>query len=176
MASQTSPGATKRPRPLSPHLQIYRPQITSVLSITHRATGVALAAGTVLLAAWIIAAAIGPEAYARVAGFAGSWFGQLLLFGWSVALFYHLLNGIRHLVWDTGRGFDLAIMEKSGKAVVAGTVALTALAVWLAAAPASLSLYFVVLPRGAAGGPAWCEVRDKILFVFVVILGDIVTQ
>jgi succinate dehydrogenase / fumarate reductase cytochrome b subunit len=100
-----------------------------VLSITHRATGVALAAGTVLLAAWIIAAAIGPEAYARVAG---SWFGQLLLFGWSVALFYHLLNGIRHLVWDTGRGFDLAIMEKSGKAVVAGTVALTALA-WILA-------------------------------------------
>ena len=132
MASQTPPGAAKRPRPLSPHLQIYKPQITSMLSISHRATGVALAAGTLLLAAWIVAAAIGPGAHARVAAFAGSWIGQVLLFGWSVALFYHLLNGIRHLVWDTGRGFDLATMEMSGKAVVAGTVVLTALA-WILA-------------------------------------------
>jgi succinate dehydrogenase / fumarate reductase cytochrome b subunit len=131
MASETS-SATKRARPLSPHLQVYKPQITSVLSITHRATGVALAAGTLLLAAWIVATAMGPAAHARVAAFAGSWLGQLMLLGWSVALFYHLLNGIRHLFWDSGRGFELATMEKSGKAVVAGTVVLTALA-WLVA-------------------------------------------
>ena len=130
MASQSSPGATKRPRPLSPHLQIYKPQITSVLSISHRITGVALGVGTILLAAWIVAAATGPAAYGRVAGFMGSWLGQLVMFGWSVALFYHLLNGVRHLFWDAGRGFDLPMMEKSGKAVVAGTVALTALA-WI---------------------------------------------
>jgi succinate dehydrogenase / fumarate reductase cytochrome b subunit len=132
MASQTSPGAAKRPRPLSPHLQIYKPQITSVLSISHRITGVALGVGTVLLAAWIVAAAMGPAAYGRVAGLIGSWFGQMLLFGWSVALFYHLLNGIRHLFWDAGRGFELPEMERSGKAVVAGTVVLTAVA-WILA-------------------------------------------
>ena len=132
MASQTSPGAAKRARPLSPHLQIYKPQITSVLSISHRITGVALGAGTILLAAWIVAAAMGPAAHGRIAGFMGSWLGQLMLFGWSVALFYHLLNGIRHLFWDAGRGFDLPTMEKSGKAVVAGTVVLTALA-WIRA-------------------------------------------
>lgn len=131
MASETS-SAAKRARPLSPHLQVYKPQITSVLSITHRATGVALAAGTLLLAAWIVATAMGPGAHARVAAFAGSWLGQLMLLGWSAALFYHLLNGIRHLFWDSGRGFELATMEKSGKAVVAGTVVLTALA-WLVA-------------------------------------------
>ena len=131
MASETS-SAARRARPLSPHLQVYKPQITSVLSISHRATGVALAAGTLLLAAWIVAIAMGPAAHARVAGFAGSWPGQLLLLGWSVALFYHLLNGIRHLFWDSGRGFDLPTMEKSGKAVVAGTVVLTALA-WILA-------------------------------------------
>ncbi len=131
MASETN-SAARRARPLSPHLQVYKPQITSVLSISHRLTGVALAAGTLLLAAWIIAAAMGPAAHARVAGFAGSWLGQLMLFGWSVALFYHLLNGIRHLFWDTGRGLDLATAEKSGKAVVAGTVVLVALA-WLVA-------------------------------------------
>ena len=132
MASETSQGAAKRSRPLSPHLQIYKPQITSVLSISHRATGVALAVGTILLAAWIVAAAMGPAAYGRVAALLGSGLGQVLLFGWSAALFYHLLNGIRHLFWDTGRGFDLGTMEKSGKAVVAGAIVLTALA-WILA-------------------------------------------
>jgi succinate dehydrogenase / fumarate reductase cytochrome b subunit len=127
MASETSP-ATKRARPLSPHLQIYKPQITSVMSITHRATGIALAAGTLLLTAWIVSVALGPEAHAGVAAFAGSWFGRLLLLGWSAALFYHLLNGIRHLVWDAGYGFDLARMQSSGYGVLIGTAVLTALA------------------------------------------------
>ena len=106
--------------------QLQGAQRTEGLPIEH------IGAGTILLAAWIVAAAMGPAAHGRIAGFMGSWLGQLMLFGWSVALFYHLLNGIRHLFWDAGRGFDLPTMEKSGKAVVAGTVVLTALA-WILA-------------------------------------------
>jgi succinate dehydrogenase / fumarate reductase cytochrome b subunit len=125
MASDLKP----RPaRPLSPHLQIYRWQITSVLSILHRAMGVALSAGTILLAAWLIAAASGPDAFDAMQGFVGSWFGMLLLLGWSVALFYHLLNGVRHLFWDAGYGLDIRTVHASGWAVVAGTAVLTLLA------------------------------------------------
>ncbi len=101
-------------RPLSPHLQIYRWQLTSVLSILHRATGVALSAGTILLVWWLVAAASGPEAYEGVQEFLGSWLGLLLLFGWSLSLFYHLCNGIRHLVWDTGHALDLEIELSRG--------------------------------------------------------------
>ncbi len=133
MASPSSPTAPGKPRPLSPHLQIYKPQITSVLSISHRITGVALSAGTLVLVAWIAAAAFGDAAtYSRIAAIIGSWFGQILLFGWSVALYYHLLNGIRHLFWDAGHGFALPTMEKSGYAVLAGTALLTVLT-WLVA-------------------------------------------
>ena len=117
-------------RPLSPHLQVYKPQITSVLSILHRATGVALAVGTLMLVWWLIAAASGAEAFGTVQGFWGSWFGQLLLLGWSFALFYHLCNGIRHLFWDAGKGFELATVTRSGMAVIAGAVILTAIA-WI---------------------------------------------
>ena len=120
------------PRPLSPHLQIYRWQLTSVLSILHRMSGIALCAGAVLLVWWLGAAADGPEAYAAFQGFIGSWYGLLLLFGWSVALFYHLCNGIRHLCWDTGRGLELKSVYASGWTVVAATVALTVIA-WIAA-------------------------------------------
>jgi succinate dehydrogenase cytochrome b subunit len=112
-------------RPLSPHLQIYRPQITSVLSITHRATGIALSLGTLLLAWWLIALAAGPGPYGAVQGFLGSWIGRLLLFGWSWALFYHLCNGIRHLFWDAGLGFELPTVYRSGWTVVAASVVLT---------------------------------------------------
>ena len=91
-------------RPLSPHLQIYRPQITSVLSITHRATGIVLSLGAVLLVVWLVSAASGPEAFDVAQACAGSWLGYIFLFGFSVCLFYHLLNGIRHLFWDTGHG------------------------------------------------------------------------
>src|ERR1051326_1934080 len=115
------------PRPLSPHLQVYRWQLTSVMSILHRATGVALGLGTILLVWWLVAAAQGPEAYAGVQRFLGSWIGLLLLFGWSVALYYHLFNGLRHLWWDTGRGLDLPAVYAGGWAVLAATVALTAL-------------------------------------------------
>ncbi len=118
-------------RPLSPHLQVYRPQFTSVLSILHRITGVALGLGALLLAWWLAAAAAGPEAFAIVRGIAGSWLGCLVLLGFSWALFYHLCNGIRHLFWDVGMGFELATARASGYGVVAASLALTALA-WLA--------------------------------------------
>jgi succinate dehydrogenase / fumarate reductase, cytochrome b subunit len=119
------------PRPLSPHLQVYRLQLTSVLSITHRATGVALGVGTLLLVWWLVAAANGPDSYDDVRRFLGSWIGLVLLFGWSVALFYHLCNGLRHLWWDTGRGLDLPSVYASGWAVLAATAVLTAIA-WIA--------------------------------------------
>lgn len=118
----------KAARPLSPHLQIYRPQITSVLSILHRITGVALSVGTLMLTWWLLAAAAGPDHFALAHGFITSWLGYLLLLGWSVALFYHLSNGIRHLAWDAGWGFELPAVYKSGYAVIAATVVLTALA------------------------------------------------
>ncbi len=118
-------------RPLSPHLQVYRPQITSTLSILHRLTGVALAVGTLLLTWWLVAAAAGPEAFATAQGFIGSILGRLLLFGWSVALFYHLCNGIRHLAWDAGYGFEIETTTRSGWAVVVATAVLTLVA-WIA--------------------------------------------
>ncbi len=123
-------------RPLSPHLQIYKPQLTSVLSISHRVTGVGLAAGTLLLTWWLLAAASGPEAFATAQGFLGSWFGYLILFGFSYALMYHLCNGVRHLFWDAGRGFELPTVYKSGWAVVIGSAALTVIAWAIALASA----------------------------------------
>jgi succinate dehydrogenase / fumarate reductase cytochrome b subunit len=118
------------PRPLSPHLQVYRPQLTSVMSITHRATGIALAAGTLLLVYWLLAAADGPDSFAVAQALIGSWVGYLLLFGWSFALFYHLANGIRHLAWDAGYGFELDQVYASGWVVVGAAVGLTVLA-WI---------------------------------------------
>src|SRR5690242_21958003 len=115
-------------RPLSPHLQVYRWQLTSVLSILHRAAGVLLSAGAILLVWWLVAAASGPEAYEGVGDFLGSWIGLLLLFGWTVALFYHLCNGIRHLWWDTGHGLDLRSVYISGWAVLISTAILTVIA------------------------------------------------
>ncbi|WP_420563360.1 succinate dehydrogenase, cytochrome b556 subunit [Thalassobaculum sp.] len=117
-------------RPLSPHLQVYKPQLTSVMSISHRATGIALAAGTLLLVWWLLAAAAGPEAFATAQGFMGSWFGYLILFGFSYALMYHLCNGIRHLFWDAGYGFELETAYKSGWMTVGASVVLTVVA-WI---------------------------------------------
>jgi succinate dehydrogenase / fumarate reductase cytochrome b subunit len=116
------------PRPLSPHLQVYRWQLTSVLSILHRASGVALSLGTVLLVTWLGAASDGPAPYAAVQHFIASWLGLLLLFGWSAALFYHLCNGVRHLYWDTGRGLELNTVYASGWTVVVATAVLTVMA------------------------------------------------
>jgi succinate dehydrogenase / fumarate reductase cytochrome b subunit len=116
-------------RPLSPHLQIYRPQLTSVLSILHRASGLALGFGTILLVWWLVAGAAGPGPYDGVARFLGSWIGLVLLFGWTAALAYHLCNGLRHLVWDTAHALDLKSTYVGGWAVVAAAAALT-VATW----------------------------------------------
>lgn len=114
-------------RPLSPHLQIYRPQFTSLLSISHRASGLALVVGTLLLVWWLVAAAAGPSAFATAQGAIGSWLGQLVLFGWTVALYFHLCNGIRHLVWDAGYGFEIDNAYASAVAVGVATGVLSVL-------------------------------------------------
>ncbi len=118
-------------RPLSPHLQIYRWQLTSVLSITHRATGLALVVGTVLLVWWLIAAASGPSAFALAQAFWYSWIGRLLLLGWSWSLFFHLCNGIRHLCWDAGWGYEIKTVYTSGWLVIGASTLLTVIA-WIA--------------------------------------------
>lgn len=98
-------------RPLSPHLQIYTPMLTMMMSIFHRVTGVALYFGSILLAWVLIAAATGPEYFEFVRGLTDSILGRLVLFGYTWALFHHMLGGIRHLIWDTGRGFELNTVE-----------------------------------------------------------------
>ncbi|HEX4871803.1 MAG TPA: succinate dehydrogenase, cytochrome b556 subunit [Nevskiaceae bacterium] len=115
-------------RPLSPFMigPYYRPQLTSMLSITHRATGVALSLGTLLLAGWLMALAAGPQTFDAYAVHVGAWYGQLLLIGWSWALLYHLCNGIRHLFWDAGYGLEIKTAYASGYAVVALSALLTA--------------------------------------------------
>ena len=120
-----------RNRPLSPNIQIYRPQLTSVLSIANRITGVVLSTCAVVLVVWLLAAATGPQAYAAVQRVITSWIGQIVLFGCTFAFFMHFCGGIRHLVWDTGYGFTLRSIYASGWAVVAASVALT-VAAWVA--------------------------------------------
>lgn len=117
-----------RQRPLSPHLQVYRLQITSVLSILHRLTGIALAAGTALLVWWLVSIALGPKIFGMTKALIASWPGRVVLFGWVFALFFHLANGIRHLAWDAGWGFDLKTAETTGWIVVGAAFALTLLA------------------------------------------------
>jgi succinate dehydrogenase / fumarate reductase cytochrome b subunit len=124
-------GKVRIERPLSPHLQIYKPMLTMTMSIMHRLTGVALYAGTLLFAWWLIATAAGPESFAPVQWFLGSWIGRLVLIGYTWALFHHMLGGIRHFIWDTGRGFEPAEREMLAKATIGGSVLLTAL-VWIA--------------------------------------------
>jgi succinate dehydrogenase / fumarate reductase, cytochrome b subunit len=112
-------------RPLSPDVQIYRPQLTSVLSISHRITGIALSFGAPLLVFWLLAASAGPQAYSAVQGFLHSWIGLLLMFGWTFSFFFHLCN------WDAGYGFELRTIYASGWAVVAASTGLTVVA-WIA--------------------------------------------
>ncbi|MGK0172197.1 MAG: succinate dehydrogenase / fumarate reductase cytochrome b subunit [Gammaproteobacteria bacterium] len=119
-------------RPISPHLSVYKPQLTSVLSITHRATGVFLSAGLVPLAYWLVGLAMGPTAYANAQEVLGSIWGRVALFLWTFAFFYHMCNGIRHLFWDAGMGFDLKMVYLSGKITVAAAVGLTLLT-WIVA-------------------------------------------
>ena len=118
-------------RPLSPHLQVYKFEWTMALSIVHRMTGVGLAIGTLLMVWWLVAMADGSTSFLTVQTVMASWIGRLLLFGWTWALFYHLCNGIRHLVWDTGRGLELPVAEASGYVVVLASVVLT-VATWVA--------------------------------------------
>lgn len=119
-------------RPLSPYMfpRWYRFQITSALSILHRLTGMALAVGSILLAWWLVAVAAGGQVFAATHAFLVSPIGMVLLFAWSVAFFYHLCNGIRHLTWDAGYGFEIRDAYRSGYGVLAATIVLTVLA-WL---------------------------------------------
>ncbi len=117
-----------RTRPLSPHLQVYRLPLPALLSISHRATGLVLAAGSLLFTYWLAAVAAGPEALARAQALLGSIPGRVLLFAITFSLFYHLGNGIRHLFWDAGVGFDLSTVHRSGVVVIVFSVVLTGVA------------------------------------------------
>jgi succinate dehydrogenase / fumarate reductase cytochrome b subunit len=119
-----------KPRPLSPHLQIYKWQLTSLMSIGHRASGIALSLGSILIVTWLVTLASGPELFSIASLVISHWFGQFILFGFSVVLFYHLLNGIRNLSWDIGYGFNLSIVYKTGYAVLFTALFLT-IVTWL---------------------------------------------
>ena len=119
-------------RPLSPHLTIYRPQMTSISSIFVRITGNALLAATLLLIAWLLAASTSAAAFAWVQYVITSWFGDLVFLLSLWALWYHMLGGLRHLIWDTGRGLELKTAERMGWMMIIGSLLLTALTViWL---------------------------------------------
>ncbi len=113
-------------RPLSPHLLIYKPQLTSVLSITHRGTGVFLSLGALFLCCWLLAIAYGPESYSNLQIHINAWYGQILLWAWVFSLYYHLCNGVRHLFWDIGLGFEIKTTYTSGYIVIIATVLLSA--------------------------------------------------
>jgi succinate dehydrogenase / fumarate reductase cytochrome b subunit len=126
--------ATKlRARPLSPHLSVWRWHITMATSILHRATGVALYVGALIAAGWAIALARGPETYADYKGLLGSPLGKLVMFGLTVSFFYHLANGVRHLIWDTGAGLQIKSANFSAVVAFAFTAA-ASIAVWVIAA------------------------------------------
>ncbi|HUC50776.1 MAG TPA: succinate dehydrogenase, cytochrome b556 subunit [Xanthobacteraceae bacterium] len=136
--TRTLEGRKPAERPLSPHLQIYKPMLTMMMSIVHRITGAALYFGMLLVAWWLIAAS-SPNAYARFQWFAGSWIGWLILIGYTWALIHHMLGGVRHLIWDTGRGFGPNEREWLAAANLIGSIAITFL-LWL----------FVFLTMGAS--------------------------
>jgi succinate dehydrogenase / fumarate reductase cytochrome b subunit len=114
-------------RPLSPHLQIYRGGLTMLLSIVHRATGIALYAGVLLLVWWLTAAATSDDYFNLVQGFFGHWFGRIVLFGFTWSLVHHTLGGIRHLIWDMGKGYELPTVERSAQITLAGGIVVTIL-------------------------------------------------
>ena len=119
-------------RPLSPHISIYRWPVTMATSILHRATGVAMAVGFLVLVGWLFDAAVGPDVYAKFVGAMNSTLGCVLLVGWSYAFFYHLSNGIRHLVWDTGRGLEKGQATASAWFIIGASIVLTAAFWWVA--------------------------------------------
>lgn len=125
-----STAGLKANRPLSPHLQIYRWKMTMAMSIAHRVTGFGLYFGTFLLAVWLVAAATGPREFAMVNGFFGSWFGLIILFGYTWALLHHMLGGLRHFVWDFGKGMEKPARDRLAIANLVLSVALT-VALWL---------------------------------------------
>lgn len=125
MADSKAPAA----RPLSPHLQIYRPMLTTMMSIAHRITGAALYFGTGLVAWWLLAAASGPDSFATFQAVAGSPIGLLVLFGYTFALMHHMLGGLRHFIWDTGRGLGHPMREWLARGTIAGSLVLTIL-IW----------------------------------------------
>lgn len=149
--------AVKKERPLSPHLQVYKPQLTSFTSILHRACGIALSAGLLLIVCWLVAAASGEEAYNALYEFVSGPIGTFMLFGWSAALFYHLCNGIRHFFWDFGLLFKIENAYRAGYAVFA-VAALLTFATWYCAlsfAPEMSAPYIeetisIVIEEGAA--------------------------
>ena len=129
----------RQDRPLSPHLHVYRLPLTAILSITHRITGIGLAFGTLILVAWLAAAAAGPAWFATLSGLLGSWLGRVVMFGFAWALFYHLVNGIRHLFWDAGFGFEIKDARASGIAAVVVSLVLAAVAFGIGCARAGVA-------------------------------------
>jgi succinate dehydrogenase / fumarate reductase, cytochrome b subunit len=127
--AQAPPSSNKPARPLSPHIQIYKRESNMVMSILHRITGAGLYLGTLLLAGWLVAVASGPEAFAGANRLLGSPLGLVILFGFTWALLHHLVGGVRHLIWDTGRGFDLSTVDKLSWGTMIGSIVLT-VAVW----------------------------------------------
>ena len=122
--------AMRHTRPRSPNVQIYRPQLTSVLSIANRITGIILSMYAVMLVMWLVAVAAGPQAYATVHVFIRSWFGQILLLACTFSFFFHICGGVRHLAWDAVYGFSLRAIYTSGWLVLIASVVLTA-AAWI---------------------------------------------
>ena len=118
--------------PTSPHAQIYKPQLTSVLSISHRITGVILSIGALLLCYWLLTIASGEVNYTEFLIHSDAWYGQVILMSFAFSYFYHLCNGIRHLFWDAGRGLDIETAYKSGYAVIVASLFLTAATYYLA--------------------------------------------
>lgn len=121
--------AATRARPLSPHLTVYRWPVTMTMSILHRITGGALYVGTLLVVWWLVAAATSPTQFELVDGLMGSWFGRLVLLGYSWAIMHHMLGGIRHFIWDTGHGLSKESASALGWATLAGSILIT-LALW----------------------------------------------
>ena len=122
----------QKERPLSPHLTVYKPQITSVLSILNRIFGSFMAISTPVLVCWLMAIAAGPEAYASLQACFSHWFAKLFLLAWAFAFFFHMSNGVRHLFWDAGHGYELETLNKSGYAVLASATILTLITVYFA--------------------------------------------
>jgi succinate dehydrogenase cytochrome b subunit len=116
-------------RPLSPHLQVYKPQLTSILSITHRGTGVVLSLGSLLLTCWLVGLATSEQAFSNLQQHGSAWYGKIILIGFVFSLYFHLANGVRHLFWDAGMGLELSTTYKSGYATIVFSIILTAVTI-----------------------------------------------